>query len=48
MGGWAWKSPQWRKQLSVFRLEDPAKALIEREDVYYVQEAGGDMSWLGR
>ena len=23
-------------------------ALIEREDVYYVQEAGADMSWLGR
>ena len=48
MGGWACKSPLWRKKLSLFGIEDPAKALIEREDVYYVQEAGADMSWLGR
>ena len=31
-----------------FGESGPAKALIEREDVYYVQEAGADMSWLGR
>lgn len=46
MGGWACKSPLWRKKLSVFGIDSMEQALLTREDVYYVQEAGADTAWL--
>ncbi len=46
MGGWACKSPLWRKKLSCFGITDMEKALIGRDDVYYVQETGADTKWL--
>jgi hypothetical protein len=46
MGGWACKSPLWRKKLSAFGIENMEQALVSREDVYYVQESGADTEWL--
>lgn len=46
MGGWACKSPLWRKKLQTFGITDMEEALISREDVYYVQESGADTDWL--
>ena len=46
MGGWACKSPLWRKKLSAFGIENMEEALTGRSDVYYVQEKGADTGWL--
>ena len=46
MGGWACKSPLWRKKLSVYDINSMEQALTDREDVFYVQEAGADTAWL--
>lgn len=46
MGGWACKSPLWRKKLSVFGIDNMERALVERDDVFYVQETGADTGWL--
>lgn len=46
MGGWACKSPLWRKKLSAFGIDNMETALVEREDVFYVQETGADTDWL--
>ena len=46
MGGWACKSPLWRKKLKVFGIDSMEQALTDREDVFYVQEAGADTAWL--
>lgn len=46
MGGWACKSPLWRKKLSAFGIENMEEALTDRSDVYYVQEKGADTGWL--
>lgn len=46
MGGWACKSPLWRKKLAVFGITDMEKAFVERADVFYVQETGADTGWL--
>lgn len=46
MGGWACKSPLWRKKLAVFGIDSMEQALTDRADVYYVQETGADTSWL--
>lgn len=48
MGGWACKSPLWRKKLAVFNITNMEEALVSREDVYYVQETGADTGWLLR
>lgn len=48
MGGWACKSPLWHKKLGVFGITDVQEALAERDDVFYVQEAGADAGWLQR
>lgn len=46
MGGWACKSPIWRKKLAAFGIEDMEEALVAQPDVYYVQEAGAQTRWL--
>lgn len=46
MGGWACKSPLWRKKLALFGITDMERALVENENVYYVQETGKDTTWL--
>lgn len=46
MGGWACKSPLWRKKLAAFDITNMEEALISRSDVFYVQEAGADAEWL--
>lgn len=46
MGGWACKSPLWRKKLLSFDIINMEEALVSREDVYYVQETGADTDWL--
>lgn len=46
MGGWACKSPLWRKKLEAFGIGDMEESLIGDDHVYYVQEAGEDTSWL--
>lgn len=46
MGGWACKSPLWRKKLAAFGIDSMEQALTNKDDVYYVQEAGADTSWL--
>ena len=46
MGGWACKSPLWKKKLSAFGIESMEEALITQSNVYYVQENGADTEWL--
>ena len=46
MGGWACKSPLWRKKLLSFDITNMEEALVSRENVYYVQETGADTDWL--
>lgn len=46
MGGWACKSPLFRKKLAAFGIENMEEALLIREDVFYVQEVGADTDWL--
>lgn len=46
MGGWACKSPLWRKKLSAFGIQNMEEALTDRSDIYYVQEKGADTGWL--
>lgn len=46
MGGWACKSPLWRKKLETFGITNMEEALADREDVYYVQETGADTDWI--
>ncbi len=48
MGGWACKSPLWRKKLSAFGIENMEEALLANPNVYYVQENGADTDWLVR
>lgn len=48
MGGWACKSPVWRKKLAAFQIENMEEALVTRSDVFYVQENGADTDWLVR
>ncbi len=48
MGGWACKSPVWKEKLAAFGIDSMQEALIEREDVFYVQRAGKDLTWLYR
>lgn len=46
MGGWACKSPLWKKKLALFGISDMERALREREDVFFVRKIGEDMGWL--
>lgn len=46
MGGWACKSPLWKKKLEAFDIANMEEALVSRNDVYYVQETGADTKWL--
>ncbi len=46
MGGWACKSPLWKKKLAVYGIDNMETALVGRDDVFYVQEKEKDTSWL--
>lgn len=46
MGGWACKSPIWRKKLAAFGIENMEEALVTLPGVYYVQETGAETRWL--
>lgn len=46
MGGWACKSPLWRKKLAVFGIDSMEQALREREDVYFVRKVSEDLQWI--
>ena len=48
MGGWACKSPLWRKKLENFGITNMEESLAVDENVYYVQETGKDTKWLYR
>ncbi len=45
-GGWAAKSPLSAKKLSLYDIDDPGEALVERSDVYFVTKTGSDTAWL--
>jgi len=47
MGGWACKSPLWRRKLAAFGIDSMEQALKDREDVYFVRKTSEDMEWLG-
>ena len=46
MGGWACKSPIWKKKLAAFGIENMEEALVLQTGVYYVQETGASTRWL--
>lgn len=46
MGGWACKSPLYRKKLAAFGIDTMEEALVSMDNVYYVQEAGAETDWL--
>lgn len=46
MGGWACKSPLYRKKLAAFGMTTMEEGLASMENVYYVQETGADTKWL--
>ena len=46
MGGWACKSPLYRKKLAAFGMTTMEEGLASMENVYYVQEKGTDTKWL--
>ena len=46
MGGWACKSPLYRKKLEAFGMVTMEEGLASMENVYYVQESGADTKWL--
>lgn len=47
MGGWACKSPLWKKKLAAFGIDSMEQALKDREDVFFVRKTSEDMGWLG-
>ncbi len=46
MGGWACKSPLYRKKLAAFGMDSMEEALLTEPYVYYVQKPGKDTDWL--
>lgn len=46
MGGWANKSPLYRKKLAAFGIPDMEQGLISMEQVYFVRKKTEDMDWL--
>ncbi|MBP3604382.1 MAG: hypothetical protein J6J79_09590 [Lachnospiraceae bacterium] len=46
MGGWACKSPLYRKKLAAYGMDSMEEALLTKPYVYYVQKPGKDTDWL--
>ena len=46
MGGWACKSPLWRKKLAAYDISSIEQALRGREDVFFVRRTSENMQWL--
>lgn len=46
MGGWASKSPLYRKKLAAFGIPDMEQGLLSMEQVYFVRKKTEDMDWL--
>lgn len=46
MGGWACKSPLWKKKLAAFGIDSMEQALKDKETVFFVRKASEDMDWL--
>lgn len=46
MGGWANKSPLYRKKLAAFEIPDMEQGLLSMEQVYFVRKKTEDMDWL--
>lgn len=46
MGGWANKSPLYRKKLATFGISDMEQGLLSMEQVYFVKKETEDMDWL--
>lgn len=49
MGGWACKSPVWRKKLERFQIDSVSDGLLHRDGVYVIQKDGlqdGSTEWL--
>ncbi len=46
MGGWANKSPLYRKKLQKFGITTMEEGLLTMENVYFVRKDSEDMSWL--
>ena len=46
MGGWACKSPLWKKKLAAFGIYSMEQALKDKENVFFVRRISEDMSWL--
>lgn len=46
MGGWACKSPLWKKKLSSFGIASMEQALKDQENIYFVRKISEDMDWL--
>lgn len=46
MGGWANKSPLYRKKLATFGIPDMEQGLLSMEQVYFVKKETEDMDWL--
>jgi len=46
MGGWASKSPLYRKKLKVYQIPDMEEGLLSMDNVYFVRKKAEDMHWL--
>ena len=46
MGGWACKSPLYRKKLAAFGIASMEEGLVSGDNVYYVQERDADAGWI--
>ena len=48
MGGWACKSPLYRKKLATYGMDSMEEALLTKPYVYYVQKTGKNTEWIYR
>ena len=46
MGGWASKSPLYRKKLKAYQIPDMEEGLLFMDNVYFVRRKAEDMRWL--
>ena len=46
MGGWASKSPLYRKKLKAYQINTMEEGLLSMENVYFVRKKAEDMHWL--
>lgn len=46
MGGWANKSPLYRKKLAAFAIPDMEQGLLTMDQVFFVRKKSEDMDWL--